>query len=699
MTRTARSILLLVAWLATTPLFAQEATDEPMPEMVATPQPAAPATEGPFNAEPEGPRLAANAAAPATDPNAWSALPRAGQPSATPAPAASNASPNPPAKPAAANGVAPGAPEADLLPPGVAAIGDASPPPAPNTPSQNVTINLINRLVQKGVLSKEDAADLIQQAEADAQTAQAQAAAAQQAVAEATQAAQQAIAATPPPPTDDGSVRVTYIPAVVKSQISDQVKDEVMAQARVEGWAAPKLIPSWLPNFRPFADIRVRYEGDYFPDGNDASGAFPNFNAINTGAPFNTAGDQFSPQLNVDQDRNRLRLRARFGADLNLGEGFTSGVRIATGDSNSPVTTNQSMGLPYQGQGGNFSKYAIWLDRAFIKYEVGGQPTKNLALTVGRFDNPFFATSNIVWDDDLGFDGVALQAKYEVARGFTPFLAGGVFPVYNTDFNFSSNQPQKFKSYDKWLYGVQGGFDWKITKDLEFKMGAAYYYFDNIEGKLSTPYTPLNINDAGDTDNSRPSFAQKGNTYMALRDIVPNASNDYGTINQWQYYGLATPFHDLDLNFKLDYKIFEPYVISVSGEWVQNLAFDSGAVGAVAVNNRGSNDTSVSDSIGAFVGGDTAWIVQMQVGSADLGKRWDWQLFGGYRYVESDAVVDGFTDSDFGGGGTNLKGYTIGGNLALSKNVYLGIRYLSATSIAGPPFAEDIVQFDLNARF
>jgi len=278
-------------------------------------------------------------------------------------------------------------------------------------------------------------------------------------------------------------------------------------------------------------------------------------------------------------------------------------------------------------------------------------------------------------------------------------VAGGVFPVYNTDFNFSSNQPQKFASYDKWLYGVQGGFDWKITKDLQFKMGAAYYYFDNIEGKLSSPYTPLTVNDAGDTDASRPSFAQKGNTYMALRDIVPNASNDYGTTNQWQYYGLATPFHDIDLNFKLDYKIFEPYVISVSGEWVENLAFDSGAIGDKAVNNRGANDTTVSDSIGAFVGGDTAWIVQMQVGSADLGKRWDWQLFGGYRYVESDAVVDGFNDSDFGGGGTNLKGYTLGANLALSKNVFVGVRYLSATSIAGPPFKEDIVQFDLNAKF
>jgi hypothetical protein len=604
--------------------------------------------------------------------------------------------------PTAAKGETQALPEGDLLPPDSAKDGlSVPPPPAPATPSQNVTINLINRLVKKGVLSQEDATDLIQQAENDAKIAQAQAAATQAAVAQANATAQQAVANTPPPPEEDGTMRVTYVPSVVKSQISAQVKDEVMAQAKAEGWAAPNLIPSWLPKFRPFADIRVRYEGDLFGDGNDDSGAFPNFNAINTGAPFNTAGNEFSPQLNVDQDRYRMRLRARFGADMILGKGFSSGVRIATGQDNSPVSTNQSMGLPYQGQGGNFSKYAIWLDRAFIKYQLGEFPNKQLTFLAGRFDNPFFQTSTIMWDDDIGFDGAAISGRYEVWRWFTPFAVGGAFPVYNTDFNYSSNQPQKFKSYDKWLYGGQLGAVFKPTKDIEITGAAAYYYFQNIEGKLSSPYTPLTQNDAGDTDASRPSFAQKGNTYMALRDIVPNASNDYGTINQWQYYGLATPFRDLVFSGRIDYKHFEPFVISIMGDWTQNLAFNQGDIDSVAVNNRGPNDTTVSDSnsVGAFAGGNTAWSIQGQVGAVAMQKFGDWNLFGGYRYVESDAVVDGFTESDFGGGGTNLKGWYIGANLALGPNVWFGGRWMSAESIAGPPFKEDVFQIDLNAKF
>jgi hypothetical protein len=61
--------------------------------------------------------------------------------------------------------------------------------------------------------------------------------------------------------------------------------------------------------------------------------------------------------------------------------------------------------------------------------------------------------------------------------------------------------------------------------------------------------------------------------------------------------------------------------------------------------------------------------------------------------------VDGFNDSDFGGGGTNLKGYVVGGSLALSPNVWLTLRWLSANAVSGPPYKNDIFQFDINGRF
>jgi hypothetical protein len=574
------------------------------------------------------------------------------------------------------------------------------PPPAPSAPvrSQSVTINLIRSLVKRGLLPQEDADALIKQAEEDAVIARDEAQAVQTATMQAAaqvalQVAQQA--ETLPPGAAD-AVRVTYIPEAVKAQMREEIKADVMAEAREENWAAPNAVPEWVPRFRVAGDVRVRYEADIFPDGNDNTGSFPNFNAINTGPPFDVSGTVFSPQLNVDQNRNRVRLRARLGAEIQMGEGFTGGLRIATGDSNSPVSTNQSLGLAGNGQGGNFSKYAIWLDRAFLKYEAGGQPGRNLAATVGRFDNPFF-NSEVMWDNDLGFDGAALAGRYRVNDWFTPFFAGGAFPIFNTDFNFSSNQPAKFKSDDKWLYGVQLGTDVKLGKGFTLKVAGGYYFFDNVAGRLSSPFTPLNSSDAGDTDATRPSFAQKGNTYRALRNIVPTADNNFGTTNQFQYFGLASEFENLAITGRIDYDGWEPFRISLNGEWIKNLAFDREAIDLVAVNNRGPNDAL--GGIGKFDGGDTAWIVNATVGSVGLDKRWNWQLGINYRYVESDAVIDGFTDSDFGLGGTNLKGYTVYGNLALSSRVNLGLRWMSADEVAGPPFQIDIFQIDINGKF
>lgn len=553
----------------------------------------------------------------------------------------------------------------------------ALPNPPPASPSQNVTINLINRLVQRGVLTQADAAELIKQAEEDAATAKAQAESAHE------------------PAASDDAVHVTYVPETVRAQIRDELKQDVLAQARDENWAAPRTLPEWVSRYKFFGDVRMRYEGDYYPDGNDNTGAFPNFNAINTGSPFDISGTQFSPQYNVDQERQRLRLRARFGAEVDLGDDFTSGFRIVTGENNSPVTTNQSMGLASQGQGGNFSKYALWLDRAFIKYELGDVPNKNLKLTFGRFDNPFFST-DVIWDDDLGFDGLALQARYEVHEGVTPFLNGGFFPVFNTDLNFSSNQPTKFESDDKWLFGAQAGVDWKIKDDINAKFAVAIYNFENINGRLSTPYTPLTPQDAGDTDNSRPSFAQKGNTYMALRDIIPSALNNFGTSYQYQYFGLASPYQNLVYTGRIDLNHYEPCQVSIIGEYVKNLAFDHADINSKAVNNRGPNTEL---GVGDFDGGDEAWMLNLQLGKSAFEKRGDWNAFVGYRYIESDAVVDGFNDSDFGGGGTNMKGYTIGTSLALSPKVRIGLRWMSATQIAGPPLKSDVFQFDLNAKF
>lgn len=609
--------------------------------------------------------------------------------------------------------VAPAGPPVPQPPASEAAPANVE-PPLPDllasTPTGNVVVNLIKKLVERGVLTESDSKAMVAQAQAEAETQRAQNEADMFAIAQVaavqtmTDPAVAGQAAPSPLEAARDEMRVSYIPLPVRMQLKDEIRRELAAEGL--GSSNPDIPPGLLETLarlKPEGEIRMRVEADLYPEGNDSTGAFPNFNAINTGDPFDVTGTEFSPQWNVDQDRTRFRLLARFGLGIELGDNVSAGFRLATGDSSSPVSANQSVGGTNDGEGGNFSDYALWLDRAYLRYDLGGGEDEG-ALTVwtGRFDNPFFSTP-LIFDDDLGFDGAAVRLSYNYRNTIIPSIVGGAFPVYNTDLNFSSNQPLKYPSYDKYLFAIQAGTQINLTRHWNTQLAAAYYYFYNIEGQLSSPFVPLSPNDAGDTDNSRPSFAQKGNTYRPLRNIIPSPENDFGAINQWQYFGLATPFENFVVTGKLNYDGFEPVRVSLVGEFVQNLAFNSSQINEIAVNNRGEitpDDTDIDTaSYGPFEGDGYAWLLDIVVGHAELDRLGAWQFSFGYRWIGSDAVVDGFNDSDFGLGGTNMKGFTVAGRLALTPHVYIGTRWFGSESIAGPQFDMNIFQFDIGAKF
>lgn len=561
------------------------------------------------------------------------------------------------------------------------------------TPSS--TASLVNLLVEQGVITQEQADSVISQVDDETYVTRQAVQDATSKADEAAKAAAAAASAASPP----GSKRVSYVPEVVKRQLREDIRKEVMTQAREEGWASPGSYPEWAGRIRFHGDLRGRYEGQFYPDGgyNAQSEQFNDFNAINTGSPYDINGPSgdFPSLFNTAQARERYRIRARLGMEADLSEGFSAGLRIATGSDASPVSTNQTLG-------GNFSKYQIWLDRGYLKYEF--EPTlapfdhyaipTRVEISAGRFDNPFWAPTDLAWDSDLGFDGAALKGRSELRPGFTAFAAGGLFPIFNTSLDFASHEPDKFKSADKYMYGGQVGLNWQATQNVALTFGAGVYEFSGVQGKLSSPCDINGLVTACDTDHLRPSFAQKGNTYMYLRDNMGDPDwtpgDDYPPSPQ--YYGLASAFRPVVLSGRVDFGNFHPVHVVVDGEFVWNSAFDRQEIDAVDVNNKAPNS-------GAFDGGDIGWMTRVTVGHQRLERFGDWNANIGYRYLESDAVMDAFTDSDFGLGGTNLQGYFLGGNLALSKSVWATAKWMSASSIAGEPYAVDVLQIDLNAKF
>ncbi|MBA4287377.1 MAG: putative porin [Pseudomonas sp.] len=546
-------------------------------------------------------------------------------------------------------------------------VGQAVAAPAP---SENATINLIRLLVEQGILKQDKADALIAQAQNEA--AQARQAAASTAVAAGPVAA-------------PGDVRVQYVPAAVRDQIRDQVKAEVMATAKQENWAAPNTFPEWASRISFDGDIRLRDESRYYSGNN--SNEIVDFAKLNNNGPYDVnpnSSTSLPPLLNTREDReNQFRIRARLGMKAVISPEWTAGIRIGTGSDNNPVSTTQNLG-------GGFAKKDIWLDQGYLNWK----PTEELTLTGGRFANPFMST-DMLYSNDLNFDGVAAIFDHKLNHDWGVFGTVGAFPVDYTNDTSSSNGFDKEESDNKWLYGAQLGAKWAINSNNRLKGALAYYRFDDIQGQRSSPCEPWAGAPGCDSDGSRAAFMQKGNSVFLLRDITPDPANPTTTA-QPQFVGLASEFNLLDLNLVWDADLPADFKLRSQGNYIHNLSYDEGdmrkrSAGQI-VNNLDSN--------GEIESGANAWMVQFTLGNElDLKKQGDWNLFAGYKYIQPDALPDGFNDSSFHLGGTNAKGYFLGGNYGLAKNVSATGRWMSTEAVYGAPFDIDVLQLEINTRF
>ncbi|WP_332611662.1 putative porin [Achromobacter sp. ESBL13] len=550
------------------------------------------------------------------------------------------------------------------------AVAGAACPPAHSAPapSENATINLIRLLVQQGVLKPEQANALVAQAEAEAK-------AARQATPDRGAAVAQA-----------GDVRVPYIPQTVRDQIRDEVKAEVMVQAKEENWAQPNTFPDWVSRITVEGDVRVRDESRLYNGGN--SNEITDFAKLNAKGPYdvnpNTNGG-YPPMLNTREDRrNQLRIRARLGVRAEISDAWTAGIRLATGSDDSPVSTSQTLG-------GGMGKKDIWLDQAYLTY----RPAKWATVTGGRIANPFESTDTL-FSNDLNFDGIAAIFKHPLqGRDVTLFGTLGAFATEYANNGWSSSSMSEGETENKWLLGAQVGADWKINNQNSLRGALAYYHFDNIAGQRSSSCSPWAGAENCDTDWSRPAFMQKGNTLFLLRNIAPNPLNPADT-PQPQYVGLASKFDLLDLNLRWDTRVFDGLGLRLNGNYIRNLAYSKNKMASRSqgyiVNNFGDN--------GDIESGPNAWMLQATLGrSYDLKDKGDWLAFVGYKYIQPDALPDAFNDSSFHQGGTNARGYYIGAGYAFEKNVYGVFRWMSTKEIYGPPLAIDTMQFEINARF
>jgi hypothetical protein len=514
---------------------------------------------------------------------------------------------------------------------------------------RNTVVNLLQALVDQGVMSREKAQTLVKQAQ-DKTADDAKAAAA----------------------ADEGAIRVPYVPEMVREQIRKEVAkdiqpdivDRVISRAKSEGWGVPGALPDWLGRMRVTGDFTLRAQQDLYAKDNVA-GVNLNYFAINAAGSIAGAGQ--NAFVNVTQDRQRMRVRARLGLETTLSPSWTAGIRIATGNPSDPSSEFQTLGNYGQ-------RYSIQLDRAWVRWDGrSGNEFPWATVSGGRIPSPWLSPTDLVFYQDLNFEGLAATGRLGFGDGSAQqshaFLTLGVLPM----------QEIALSTRDKWLLGAQLGTTLRVGDDQRLRLALAWFNFRNVQG-VQNPATTPHVYDF-----TAPPWLQQGNSVF---NIAYNPAGASSTL-----YALASKFKLVNVSLAYDLAL-GAYSLGLRADGVRNVGFDRQQILAVTgllIEKR-----------------NKGYQADISFGHPALGALGRWRATLGYRYLERDAVLDAWTDTDFHEGGTDTKGYYFVGDLGLGEHTFVRLRYLSANEIDGPTgvtglgqlrYGVDVLQLDLRTTF
>jgi hypothetical protein len=272
-----------------------------------------------------------------------------------------------------------------------------------------------------------------------------------------------------------------------QTQIEEARKQQEDQGKKIEETKKGVTLPDWAKKVAVFGDLRLRHEGFY--------------NQPTTSGTAVTA-------------RNRERVRARLGVKYTFSDELSATIRLASGNPNDPISTNQTLT-------NDFTPKNINLDWAYLTLTPGatfGMRPGFLSLTGGKFPNPIFRTSELVFDDDLALEG-ATQTVQLLSEPVGPLQQVKVYAFQGT-YNEISN------AQDGWLFGGQIAPSFRVGP-AEIEAGVGQYGFLNVNQiamalntNSSLKNTNLTVSDSSGITAYQSTFNE---TNAALAVTFPNA--------------------------------------------------------------------------------------------------------------------------------------------------------------------------------
>jgi hypothetical protein len=223
-----------------------------------------------------------------------------------------------------------------------------------------------------------------------------------------------------------------------RTQATQAVQEQKIAAIKPGEMTVPETL-KWVENIKLYGDFRYRHE---------------NISSESSG---------------IESDAvNRNRIRVRLGLTAKINEEVTFNMRIATGKSDDPTSTNQNTGDSWTYKG-------IWLDRAYITWKPAS--IDSLSVQMGKFGVPFMqvGSNQLIWDGDLNMEGIAAQYNLKLSDSLTAFANAGGFYVRLDDSDTDSLS----------MFGAQGGLTAKLDNDSKLAGGVGYFDYGNLIGETT----------------------------------------------------------------------------------------------------------------------------------------------------------------------------------------------------------------------
>ena len=218
------------------------------------------------------------------------------------------------------------------------------------------------------------------------------------------------------------------------------------------------------------------------------------------------------------QDRERFRIRLRFGVDGKVSDDFVGGFAIATGSQTDPTSTNQTLGD--SGNSPNFERKPINIDRAYVTWNPKAH--RWFSATGGKFAYTWVRT-NPTFDPDLNPEGFSEKIAVKLDGPILKEVS-----VTGMQLVLQTNNSSGLPNTDSWAYGAQVGTKLQLGK---FWSATPTYALLNFVRPNSAIFG---------TAGATAAFAQNGMTNCTKTGVVYPSVTATGTgfCSQFQYSDL-----------------------------------------------------------------------------------------------------------------------------------------------------------------